>query len=151
MALSNSVSSSSTFFKPADHAGSVAMIFEARAFEPDRPSQYGPRDVITARVIDFPTEASITGNTPTIIESMSIDKTMIARDLKGDLDKSRQSGVPELRVAIVTKAESSKPGQNPAWVLRPVSQAVFEKVAAWYEAREVEAKAHADAMPDFLK
>lgn len=137
MALKQAVATSSgDWFKPEDHVAAVALLWEIdpRSHRTsDRPNKFGNFDqVIGARVTTFSTLASL--DDPSLeAKPVTVNRTTITKALKSVVDQDPSDPAP--MTVLVVKAITSKFGTQ-AYVVDPVDQATFNKVAAWVERRD---------------
>ncbi len=131
------------WFTPGDHKDAVAILVEVKDFQRQRPTPHGPKDSVLADVTVFATEADISNGTPSFIqEGCRIEKTVLTRDLSTLVGKAT--------IVTLDQTKPSKPGQNPAWVWRPVATLDTKKAVVDYAIkREEDLKAAMDDAPPF--
>ena len=130
------------FFKPTEEMKEyAAFLLEVRDFEEQRPGAYGPKDSALVDVTVFKSENALNARQPDEIQfGVRVEQTVLARDLK-----AVRGGAT---VVTLAQIPSTKPGQRPAWVWKPVSQAVKQAVAAYATEREAAIVANAPSFDD---
>lgn len=132
------VSSSGSFFKPADHDKDLAMLVEPRRLEEgvettDYHGKPVTEDRIIADVAIFENSEQLDKGEPAETAEVTFTHTALVNAFKRSL--------ADPLVGVVRK----KPGKtNSYWAFTDVDAATFAKVEAYYEARE------SAEVPDFL-
>lgn len=135
-----------SFFKPVEHAGSVALLIEVKDFNRQVPTNYGPKDTAVCDVSVFATEGQLdTGSPAYVITNTKIQQAILAprlEDLLGEATVQRLITLPP-----------KTPGQRPAWAWEAVDGEVRDKVAAYVDQREaaVQQALASNDVPDYLK
>ncbi|USH44953.1 hypothetical protein SEA_GREENWEASEL_35 [Streptomyces phage GreenWeasel] len=130
------------WFKPADVFGSVAFLIEVHSYEHQRPTPNGPKDSVLADVTVFRDAGQLDAGTPEITKGTRIEQTILARDL--------ETIVGGATIVTLDQIPAKKPGQRPAWVWRPLTDAAARnKVIAYANEREAKAEAAVNDAPDF--
>lgn len=137
---SSEIQGGSSYFKPEQHKDAVALLVEPKSVERDVPNTYAGvtrnRDEVTADITVFLTEADLAAGNAVVLNAVTVTHPGITNRL------SRAIG--ESVVGRLGKKQFEK-APAPAWVIDDVDDATFDKVAAYYEAREAavaEAKAN---------
>ena len=126
------------FLKPADHQNAMAILLEPTKILRDQPGKFGSRDILVADVTVFKTKDTVEGTeAPLVLQAQKITGKVLVEDHEDKVGK-------EATVGRFVALPNSK-GTHPIWAIRPVDQAVFERVAAYVAARE---KALTEAMDD---
>ena len=144
MKLSNGTGGGGEFFEPKDHKDAKAVLLEPLKILRDQPGNYGKRDLLVADVTVFTTKDTLDGTEePKVYQSVKISGAAMIRDHEDKCGK-------EASVGKFVGAPNKK-GNHPIWVIRPVDQAAFERVAAYVVAREAALAAELDAdEPDWM-
>ncbi|MFE7463121.1 hypothetical protein ACFU6R_03315 [Streptomyces sp. NPDC057499] len=130
------------WFKPADVQGSVAFLIEVHSFERQRPTPNGPKDSVLADITAFRSPDQLDAGAPEITKGQRIEQTILARDL--------ETIVGGATIVTLDQIPPKKPGQRPAWVWRPLTDAAARnKVIAYANEREAKAEAAVNDAPDF--
>ncbi|WP_438470811.1 hypothetical protein [Streptomyces asiaticus] len=130
------------WFKPKDNVNAVAILLEVHSFERQRPTPNGPKDSILADVTVFQDAAALAAGTPQVTKGQRIEQTILARDL--------ETIVGGATIVTLAQVPPTKPGANPAWVWRPVTDAAVRNAVVEYaNKREAQAEAALAAAPDF--
>lgn len=145
---SSEIQGGGTFFKPADHEGAFALIVEPKVvkrdveFTPYQKNHTETRDEVVADVTVFQTAADLDNGNAVENKSMTFTHPGLVNKLS--------HGVGEALVGRMGK-KVFKAGSNPAWVLddEVIDDATFDKVLAFYEAREAAVQAALADVPDF--
>lgn len=128
------------FFKPAEFASAAALMIEVTDFERQLPTNYGPKDTVTATIHAFGSAADVAADRVAISEDMKIQQVDLARKLS-----------PLVGGATVVRLEKLEPTAklpNGAWVWRSVEPELKSAVIAYDQRREA-AAGDDDEMPDF--
>ncbi|MGW1040059.1 hypothetical protein [Streptomyces sp. NPDC002547] len=130
------------WFKPANHSSAVAILVEVHSFERQRPTPNGPKDSALADVTVFGDASALQSGTPDVTKGQRIEQTILARDL--------ETIVGGATIVRLEQVPPKKPGQHPAWVWRPVTDAAIRTAVVEYANKREKAaeEAVADA-PDF--
>ncbi|MEU9605477.1 hypothetical protein [Streptomyces sp. NPDC048057] len=132
----------SGWFKPTDNQSAVAILLEVHSFERQRPTPNGPKDSILADITVFQDQAALASGTPQVTKGQRIEQTILARDL--------ETIVGGATIVTLDQIPPTKPGQRPAWVWRPLTDAaVRNAVIAYAKKREEQTEAALAAAPDF--
>ena len=125
------------WFKPEAVKDAKAFLIEVNGFEPQRPTNHGPKDSALCDVTTFADDASLASGVPTsVVKGQRIEQTYLARDLKDMVGSA---------TIVVLAQTKPKPGQKPAWVWRAVTDGgVKNAVIAYAEAREAASETSAD-------
>ncbi len=119
-----------SFFSPAKVKDAHALLVEPTHFVPQAPSQYGPKDQVTAKITVFRTAEELENGTPSeIMQGSKIQQTALAGNLANFIGKG---------VVVTVGQANSKAGQNAAWIWVTVSPEVQKKVAYYVGALEAE-------------
>lgn len=130
------------WFKPADNKDAVAFLIEVHSFDRQRPTPNGPKDSVLADITIFHTMEELKAGTPTsVAKGQRIEQTILARDL--------ETIVGGATIVKLDQAPAKKPGARPAWVWRPVDNAVKTAVIKYATDREAQVQAALDDAPDF--
>ncbi|WP_031513734.1 hypothetical protein [Streptomyces sp. NRRL F-5123] len=130
------------WFKPADNKDAAAILIEVHSFERQRPTPNGPKDSALCDVTVFKDAASLAAGTPEVTKGQRIEQTILARDL--------QTIVGGATIAKLDQTAPTKPGQKPAWVWRPVTDAAVRNAVVEYATkREAAAEAALADAPGF--
>lgn len=130
------------FFEADKHVNDIALLIEYIDITPNVEGKFGPRDHLTARITQFRSKNAVDKGKPDMDEERTITVPPIVDELKKQYAKGIDS--------VIVQVEKYKPkgGGNDTFVIRPVDQATYDKVAAYYAARqEADAKALEDAPP----
>ncbi|MGC4928093.1 hypothetical protein [Streptomyces sp. DT117] len=129
------------WFKPKDVAEAVAILVEPKQFDRQRPTPNGPKDSVLADISVWKSREQL-GATPEINAGVRIEQTVLARDL--------ESVIGQAVLVTVDQVPSKKPGGNPAWIWKPVTDPeVVAAVVAYGEQRDQAVTEAAEAAPDF--
>lgn len=109
------------FFKPAEYSQAAGFLLEPTRFDPQVEGKYGPKDILTADITVFGQNHGV----EEVLEGAKIEAGVLVRDLKNILG--------QMTVARLDQVPTTK--GNPAWVWRPVSPALEEKIAAYVQGR----------------
>lgn len=141
---SSEVQGGSSYFKPEEHKTAVALLVEPKSVQRDVPNTYAGvtknRDEVTADVTVFATAADLAAGNGRELKGVTVTHGGITNRLK--------NAIGESIVGALGKKQFEK-APAPAWVIDDVDDATFDKVAAYYEAREAAVKAALDSVPDF--
>lgn len=127
------------FFK-SEEWGQAALLLEPTNFEPQRPTNYGPKDTVTANIVAFDEG----GNVVKEVTGILIQQVALVSTLKQALGGAT--------VAKLTQGKA-KQGQRPPWIFVVPETDLKAKVAAFYNEREAQKQAvlASDDTPDWLK
>lgn len=138
------VQGGSAYFKPEDHKNAVALLIEPKSVARDVPNTYAGvtknRDEVTADVTVFVSQADLDNGRGVEYKAMTFTHGGITNRL------SRVLG--DEVVGRLGKKQFEK-APAPAWVIDDVDDATFDKVAAYFEAREAAVQAAMNDVPDF--
>lgn len=138
------IAGGSAYFKPAEFADAVALLVEPKSVQRDVPNTYAGvtknRDEVTADVTVFATAADLEAGKGVEHKGMTFTHAGITNRLK--------NAVNESVVGKMGKKQFEK-SPAPAWVIDDVDDATFDKVAAYYEAREAAVAAALADAPGF--
>ncbi|MEU5403697.1 hypothetical protein ABZ348_30900 [Streptomyces sp. NPDC005963] len=130
------------WFKPKESVNAVAILIEVHSFDRQRPTPNGPKDSALCDVTVFQDAASLAAGTPQIAKGQRIEQTVLARDL--------ETIVGGATIVTLDQVPPKKPGANPAWVWRPLTDAAVRNgVIEYANRREAAAVSAADDAPDF--
>lgn len=135
-----------TFAKATDYAAwldAKALLVEVKGIRHKVASDYGAKDVADVSVTAFNTQAQLTGkDTPVVKANMSIDKTILVRDLDDE-------GLIGAGTVVQLAQIPNKKGDKPIWVWRNVDEDTESLVIAYAEERDAAINAAAEAAPGF--
>lgn len=157
MALKKStdIAGGSSYFKPEEFKGAVALLVEPKSIARDVPNTFAGitknRDEVTADVTVFNTQADLEAGNGIEHLGMTITHSGIVNKIGNQIGESV--------VGRVGKKKFPK-SPAPAWVIdpdnteatvegTPVDDATFDLVAAYYEAREARLQAALASVPSF--
>ncbi|MFF4244288.1 hypothetical protein ACFYY2_07410 [Streptomyces sp. NPDC001822] len=130
------------WFKPGDVKDALAFLVEVNSYEPQRPTPNGPKDSALCDVTVWKDRESLDNLAPEINKGMRIEQTLLARDL--------QAVVGNGTIVRLEQVPPKRPGQHPAWVWRPVSDAATRnRIMEYVKAREEAVEAAVAAAPSF--
>lgn len=137
--------SSGGFFKPADHANALGILFEPKSVKRDVPNTFKGvtknRDEITADITIFTNQEQLDGKRePLIQKGVVIGYGGINSALEPELGGGAVAG-------IVRKRKSNN--DNEYYALVDPDSATFSKIEAYYERREAARQAAVESAPDF--
>lgn len=138
------------FFKPGDHKDAVALMFEVRSYEHQKPGNFGPKDTTVCDITSFASDEDLANGTPSAyLKSVACEAKYLSRDLKTLADMAPNAD--GVRGATIAKLGQSAPkaGQQPAWIFKPVSGDVKARVMAFYASRQAALAAAVADAPDF--
>lgn len=135
------IASGGAFFKGDDYASAIALLLEVKRLELQLPTNYGPKDTITADITAFATVDDIVSGNATVTRGVKIQQVDLARKLADH--------VGEAVVVTVVKLEPTAKLPNGAWVWRQVDGDIVSKVVAYTEVLEAAEAAALDEVPDF--
>lgn len=137
-----------TFFKPKDHADAFALLVEPKIVKRD--VEYTPyqknytekRDEVVADVTVFASASDLDNGKGVEHKGMTFTHPGLVNMLSHNVGDSMVGRMGQ---------KVFKQGSNPAWVLDldVIDDATFDKVLAYYEAREAAVSAALDSAPDF--
>jgi len=145
---SSDIQGGSSYFKPAEHDKAVALLIEPLSVQRDvqytpyqaKPGVTDNRDEVTADVTVFASAADLAAGKGVEVKGMTFTHKAIT---------SRLSRVVGDQVVGVMGKKQFENSAAPAWVIDEVDDATFEKVAAYYEAREAAVAAALADVPSF--
>jgi len=126
------------FFRPKEHAGSHAIIFEPKNLRPGVETQWGPKDFTDVDITIFLSEAEVEQGKPSTI--------MINATTEGNIGRSLAGLIGKVSVGKLGQVPTKK--GNPAWTIEALPQATVASLVKYLEAREA---AKQEELPDFLK
>ncbi|MGW3658583.1 hypothetical protein ACWD6R_24090 [Streptomyces sp. NPDC005151] len=130
------------WFKPKDNVNAVAILIEVHSYDRQRPTPNGPKDSALADITVFQDAASLTAGSPQATKGQRIEQTILARDL--------ETIVGGATIVTLAQVPPKKPGADPAWVWRPLTDAAARTAVIEYaNKREAEAEAAVADVPDF--
>lgn len=133
-----------SYFKPETHKDAVAILVEPKSVQRDVPNTYKGvtknRDEVQGDVTLFLSEADLAAGKGVEVKATTFTHPGITNRL------SRALG--EAVVGRLGKKQFDN-APAPAWVIEDVADEAFDKVAAYYEAREAAVKAAVDSAPGF--
>ncbi|SNS50834.1 hypothetical protein [Actinacidiphila glaucinigra] len=130
------------WLKPNELKDALAIMVEVKSYEPQRPTPNGPKDSALCDVTVFKDKAALDALSPEINQGMRIEQTILARDLSGLVGSAT--------IVQITQIPPKRPGAHPAWVWRPVSDAMVRQAVMNYaEQREAAVNAAVAEAPDF--
>jgi|GEM_PF-1937938 len=134
-----------SYFKGEDFVENVALLIEVTNFERQLPTNYGPKDTVTADITAFASVDDIDNDNGSLSSGVKIQQVDLARRL-ADL-------VGSAAVVRLEKLAPTAKLPNGAWVWRPVDADVRSKVVAFGERREaaLNEALSGDDVPDYLK
>lgn len=152
----NGVGPGSSFFKPADHTGTHALLIEPFSYdaaapnpffkrdEPEGFGNYATRKEAAAKLTIFGTPDKLKAGEGVVIPHVVFSQPILAEDLGQRLNKV---------VVFTVEKGQGKNGRQGSWKFKAVPQHVAEGVKAYYLAREAEAAAPtvSDDEAEFLK
>lgn len=133
------IATGGSYFKGDDYNHAVALLIEPTNLERQVPTNYGPKDTITADITVFGSEEEIDNDGGQLNEGVKIQQI--------DLAKKLAHLVGGATVVTVEKLEKSAKLPNGAWVWRTVPADIKGKVIAYAERREA---AGEDVLGDLL-
>ena len=145
MKINNGTSGGGDFLKPADHQGAKGVLLEPTKILRDQPGKYGTRDILVADITIFNTKETLDGTEdPIYLQGVKITGTILIKDQEDRVGK-------EATIGKFVALPNSK-GDKPIWAIRPVDQAVFDRIVAYLEKREaaLEATLNEEA-PEWMK
>lgn len=135
---------SGEFFRPRDYADAVAIVVEPKRMERQRPSKFGPQDIIHADLTVFRSQDDVSAGAPLEMPNAKVSGTALVRDL--------EALVGNATVVRLRQMEGSQ-GRSDFYVWdSAVDSAARKGAVEFVQAREAtheEAKSSGD-MPDFL-
>lgn len=145
---SSDIQGGSSFFKPAEFDKAVALLIEPLSVQRDvtftpyqaKPGVTDQRDEVTADVTVFASAADLAAGKGVEHKAMTVTHKAIT---------SRLSRVVGDQVVGIMGKKQFENSAAPAWVIDEVDDATFEKVAAFYEAREAAVAAALADVPSF--
>lgn len=145
---SSDIQGGSSFFKPKDFEGAVALLIEPLSVQRDvtftpyqaKPGVTDQRDEVTADVTVFASAADLKAGKGVEQKGMTVTHKAIT---------SRLSRVVGDQVVGVMGKKQFEGSAAPAWVIDEVDDSTFEAVASYYEKREEAVKAALADVPDF--
>lgn len=139
---SSEIAGGSTFFKPAKYEDAPAVLFEARSVARDVPNTYKgvtkTRDEVTGDATIFETVADLSNGKGVELKGVTFTHPGIVNQLKNALNEQ-----------VVGQVGTKEFKNGDGWAILDVDDATFDKVAAYYEAREAAVQAALDSAPDF--
>ncbi|MFE2104292.1 hypothetical protein ACFXAF_00200 [Kitasatospora sp. NPDC059463] len=130
------------WFKPAECKDAVAILLEVNGFERQRPTPNGPKDSVLADITVFKTPDQLKSFTPEVSQGQRIEQTVLARDLEGVVGSAV--------LVTIDQVPAKKPGANPAWVWRQVTDpGITKQVIAYATQRDAAVQAAVSGAPDF--
>ncbi|MFI7315495.1 hypothetical protein [Streptomyces venezuelae] len=129
------------WFKPKDNVDAVAILVEVKAYDRQRPTPNGPKDSALCDISVWKSREQL-GGAPEVNCGQRIEQTVLARDL--------ETVVGQAVLVTVDQVPSKKPGGNPAWIWKPVTDPeIISAVVAYGEKRDAAVSAAAAEAPDF--
>ncbi|MGZ2360714.1 hypothetical protein LRE75_29215 [Streptomyces sp. 372A] len=129
------------WFKPKDVAEATAILVEPKQYDRQRPTPNGPKDSVVADISVWKSREQL-GSAPEVNAGVRIEQTVLARDL--------EAVVGQAVLVTVDQVPSKKPGGNPAWIWKPVTDPeIIAAVVAYGEQRDQAVAKAAEAAPDF--
>lgn len=131
-----------SYFKPDAHKTAVALMFEPKSVERDVPNTYRGvtrnRDEVTCDVTVFATAADLANGKGVELKNTVVTHPGIGNKLK--------NAIGDQVVSRICKEQFTN---GEGWSLEEVDDPTFDKVAAFYEAREEAVKAALASAPGF--
>lgn len=139
------IAATGSYFKGDDYAHAVALLVEVKQLDRQVPTNYGPKDTITADITVFSSIEDIDADNGTLNPAVKIQQT--------DLVRRISHLVGSATVVTVEKLPKGPKLPNGAWVWRQVDPEVKSKVVAYAQRRESgqTAAPAEEEMPDFLQ